>query len=304
MNNLSALDLDDINIILDNEIDTVLDKTAKKIKTKTILVLSGGSFKGVAQLGALHCLKKHNLLGSISTIAATSVGSITGVLYCAGYSPMEVYKYVKLVNFDQCTKIDTNKIITKFGLDDGVRLIFVITKMLTAKGFDSDITFKQFYEKTKITFIVTGACVNDKKAYYFSHKTYPDMKVMDAVRISISIPVVFTPCSYEGKFFVDGGCIDNFPISLFSDRIDQVIGIYVTEKRKNAQEIKYVDDYLNNVLQCLYEGITYRETRNHANNVIQIRCTDSTGSQASMICMFDEGYRSALCKIKEWKSNS
>lgn len=291
---------EDINIVLDKEINLILNKNVRQYKSKKILVLSGGSLKGFAQLGAMHCLKKYDLLKDIKTIAATSAGTFVGMLYCAGYNPMEMYKFFNLLDMDRCTKIDTNNIMTKYGLDDGSRIILVMSRMLGAKGFSGDVLFDEFYKKTGMTLIITGVCVNDKKVYYFSHTTYPKMKVLDAVRISISIPVVFTPFVYEGKTFVDGGCIDNFPINLFKNNIDETIGIYVTEKRKIVHDIKYIDDYLNNVLQCLYEGITYRDMLSHSKNVIQIRCTDASSTHAAMSCMFDEGYRSALQKINEW----
>src|SRR5438874_12613638 len=93
-----------IDKILDNEIGKLLDRNRgpgnprdqgnqgrekSYNPSKEILVLSGGSIRGVAQLGALHCLKKHNMLDNIRTIAATSAGSAIGMLYCAGYQPME-----------------------------------------------------------------------------------------------------------------------------------------------------------------------------------------------------------------------
>jgi len=74
----------DINVQLDDQINKILNKRIDK-KTKTTLVLSGGSMKGIAQIGAMHCLKKNNLLNDIKTIAATSVGSIIGLLYSIGY---------------------------------------------------------------------------------------------------------------------------------------------------------------------------------------------------------------------------
>jgi predicted acylesterase/phospholipase RssA len=318
---------DDFNNILDKEIDVVLDRNNldrtdldvsdpdinndkqpevtltkwQKQNVKKVLVLSGGSFKGVAQLGAMHYLKKHNMLNNINTIAATSIGTFCGVLFCAGYRPIEVFKFIKHLDVERCTEINPNNIMTKYGFDDGKRIILVLTKMLAAKSYDSDITFKEFYERTNITFIVTGTCVNDKKVYYFSHKTYPEMKVVEAIRISISVPVVFTPCTFDGKIFVDGGCIDNFPINLFKSNLNEVIGIYVMEKREEVKEIKYIEDYLNNVIQCLFEGITYRETISHLNskNVIHVRCNNASNTQTAISCMFDEGYHAARQKMNE-----
>lgn len=285
----------DINFILDAEVGSILNRDT--VNVKEILVLSGGGAKGVAQLGALHCLKKNNLLNNIKTIAATSAGSCTGMLLCAGYHPMEFFKFIKLVNLGQMKKLEAHNVITKYGLDDGTRMMLVLSKLMTAKGFAPDITFKEFYKRTKINLIITGACINDKKIYYFSHKNYPDMKVLDAVRISISIPIIFTPCVFEGKIFVDGGCIDNFPIHLFDNEMDKVIGIYVTEARDVVKEIKFIEEYLTNTMQCLFEGLTHRDIRAYHKHIIEIRCTKASEAPADLINMFDEGYEAAQKRI-------
>ena len=287
----------DINLILDNEVGSLLNKKREHIKE--ILVLSGGSIKGVAQLGALHYLKKQNMLNNIKTIAATSAGAGTGMLLCAGYQPMEFFKFVKLLNLKQMKKIEAHNVITRYGLDDGTRLMLVFTKLMAAKGFEDDITFDEFYKRTKINLIITGACVNDKKVYYFSHTNYPSMKVFDAVRISVSVPILFTPCVFEEKIFVDGACIDNFPIHLFDNELDKVIGIYVTDVREVVKEIKFIEDYLINVMQCLFEGLKHRDIRAYQKHIIEIRCTKSSESPADLINMFDEGYDAAHKKYNK-----
>ncbi len=265
----------DINVRLDVEINKLLNKDNNNKKIKTVLVLSGGSLKGVAQIGALHCLEKNNMLNNIKIIAATSVGSMVGLLYSIGYQPIELFHFMKLIDTNKLKNMDARNLISKYGLDDGSRMMLILKKLLNAKGIDPDISFKNFYKKTKMNLIVTGSCINDKKIYYFSHTSYPDMKVLDAVRISISVPIIFTPCVFEGKYFVDGGCIDNFPIQLFSNIIENVIGVYVAENRNHVQEIKFIDEYLNNTIQCLFEGVAHRDTKLYNKHVIHIKCSGS-----------------------------
>jgi predicted acylesterase/phospholipase RssA len=120
---------------------------------------------------------------------------------------------------------------------------------------------------------------------------------MKAVRISISIPIVLTPCMHDGKMFVDGGCIDNFPIHLFENELDRVIGVYVAEERCVTDEIKYIEDYFSNIIECLFEGCIQRDTKNQSQCVILIRCSKSGESQADIINLFDEGYDAAQIKI-------
>src|SRR5438270_209486 len=86
-----------INERLDEKINILLNKS-KVNKIKDTLVLSGGSIKGISQIGALHCLKKHNLLNNIKNIAGTSVGSMVGLTHCIGYQPIEMYNYFKIID--------------------------------------------------------------------------------------------------------------------------------------------------------------------------------------------------------------
>lgn len=295
----------DINDILDNEINNLLERKDIK-KVKNILVLSGGSIKGISQIGALHCLKKNNMLDHINTIAATSAGSMVGMLYSAGYQPMELFKFMKLINLEQAKKIDAQNMITKYGLDDGTRIMLILQKLISAKNYSIEVTFKDFFKKTNINFIVTGTCINDKKIYYFSHANYPNMKVLDAIRISISLPILFTPCLYEGKIFIDGGCIDNFPIHLFADRIESVIGIYVADVRQYVEEINFIEDYLTNTIECLFEGATQRDIKVYNKYIICIDCkykgfdmtNEDTTNNPNISSLFDEGYNATLKKIK------
>jgi len=282
------LDNYDVDGYLEEEINRILNKKVKKIRDT--LVLSGGGLKGISQLGALHCLKQNNLLNDIRTIAGTSVGSMVGLLHIIGYQPLEVFNFLRMVEMKHVKKLDPMNIIAKYGLDDGVRMMLVLRKLITAKKFDPEMTFNDLNRMTNINFIVTGTCINEKKVYYFSHITFPNMLVLQAIRISISVPILFTPVLFENKVFVDGACIDNFPIHLFEHRMENVIGIHVADYR-NVTEIKFIDQYIVNVIQCLLEGVTHRDTLLFSKHIVCIKCLiDNNDDKTDVYKLFDDGY--------------
>jgi NTE family protein len=285
----------DINDVIDRDINFLLNKKVRLVRDT--LVLSGGAVKGISHIGALYCLQQNNLLNDIKTIASTSAGAMVGLLYTIGYQPLELFKFMKLININQVKKLDAHNMLTKFGFDDGSRIMMILKKLMIAKGFEENITFIDLHKRTNITFIVTGTCINDKKVYYFSHIDFPNMVVLEAVRISISVPILFTPCVYEGKIFVDGGLIDNFPIHLFENNINKVIGIYVTEHIKYAHTIKTIEDYLINTFQSLFEGASQRDTMIHNQNIIIIKCTNNGETNSDIVGLFDEGYKATQDKI-------
>ena len=44
--------------------------------------------------------------------------------------------------------------------------------------------------------ILTGTCLNTKNVEYFSYKTHPEMKLIDAIRITVSIPLIYNKVEF------------------------------------------------------------------------------------------------------------
>ena len=60
---------------------------------------------------------------------------------------------------------------------------------------------------------------------YFSHIDTPQVKLCDAIRVSIGIPLLFTSVLYQGKRYCDGGIMNNFPINIVSQYPGKTIGL-------------------------------------------------------------------------------
>lgn len=270
---------------------------------RTKLILSGGGVKGIAHLGALKALQELRLLQHIETFAGTSVGALISVLLSIGYSPDELYKFISMMDLNKMKELSFGNLLKLFGLDDGKRMDIVMEKLFKAKGINSNITFVQLYEKTKKTLIITASCLNDKRAYYFSHTNSPNMEVLIAIRMSISIPIYFVPVKYKGKMFVDGGCIDNFPIQLFNHCLDDVIALYLSDVRDHTEDITNIEDLLLHIIECLLEGVTCNSLKNYDKYIInislkKISMVDFRIDQETKQKLFDIGYTSVMNKFK------
>ena len=113
----------------------------------------------------------------------------------------------------------------------------------------------------------------------------------------MSVPIIFTPCTFDGKMFVDGACIDNFPINLFKHEIEKVIGIYVADSYPIVKDIDLLESYLVNMIRCIMEGMSHHDMKAYGRYVIIIKCANCTDSTTDMMSMFDEGFDSAQKKI-------
>lgn len=280
----------DIKMYIQKEIkDIIGDENSDIVDT---LILSGGHLKGIAQLGVMHYMESKGLLKNITTIAGTSAGAVLGTFIALGFRPVELYHFFMNIDISKASNLNAYNLFNKLGLDDGKRFLVVVKKCFKSKSISSKITFKQLYKITNKTIIVTGACLNDKKIHYFSHDTHPDMKVIDALRISISIPVFFTPIKYNNMIFVDGGCIDNYPIGLFKHKLNKVIGVCVSEYREKVDKISSIETFLMNAMICVKEGMDVNSSRGFEDRTISIKCS-SDDSKENISALFDQGYTEA-----------
>jgi NTE family protein len=264
----------------------------------TKLVLSGGGLKGFAHLGAIKALIELDLLNSIDTIIGTSIGALIGALYIIGWHPENLFDFLYKLNMSKLVKINGNILLPKYGLDDGIKFMDVIKKLFAYKCISESITFKQLYEMSKIKLIVTTSCLNDKLVYYLSIDTYPDLEVLKAIRMSISLPGLFTPIEFENKFFIDG-FIDNFPMHKFSDQINETFGILVETEMLNEVKIEYIESYFTNLFQLLMQNIPKYILKNYGKKYIHIiinniNATDFNLSDDKKKEMYDQGYKTTI----------
>jgi NTE family protein len=297
-------DVNDVNYVNDlnksNELND-LDKL-------NILIMSGGGIKSAGHIGAVYGLESCGMLNNITTYACTSGGGLIAVLLICGYKPYEILEILIGIGTKKFTSNKNINFFTDYGIDDGNRLMMIYAKLLLAKGYKSNITFTDLYNSTKKHLILTGTCLNDKNIYYFSKDSYPNMEVLKALRITISLPPVFTPVKFEDKLFIDGGLLDNYPIRLFDNQINNVIGIYLNGKKKYTNDISNIEDYFSNIFNCILEGIAKNDYKGYEKytNIIEI----DTDSPLSTVCdknllleSFNKGFNIITKKYKKYKQS-
>ena len=283
-----------------------LDENKNLNENKKILVISGGGLKGFAGLGSLKCLLDNNVANKFDTLAGSSVGAVICFLYNIGYGPKDIYDILEQIDFTKLIKyIEPENLLLDpcFGISSPEPIIYCIYKFMKNKNINNKITFLQLYEITKINLIITGTCLNDVSIKYFSYSTTPDMQILKALRISISIPFIFRPYQFDGKLWVDGGVINNFPIDLFNDKLKDVIGIYMDDIYDNVNEIDEIQDYFIRVLKCVFRGLNYNKIELFKKYFVHIKtqCNYSTNweiTQQGKKMLYDEGYKQTLIYIE------
>jgi NTE family protein len=203
------------------------------------LVLEGGGVRGFAYAGAFEVLDSLGVLQQIERVGGTSAGAIQAALLGVGYTPREIVELtenIKPQSFNDGAWFvgsGMRRIKKQFGYYKGDKIAQWIEELIAAKTGNGDITFAELHQQRAVEgykdVYITGTDLTYQCLRVFSYERYPAMRLKDAVRISLSIPLYYKAILMddEGKVYekpesrkglhvmVDGGALSNFPVTLF-----------------------------------------------------------------------------------------
>ena len=164
------------------------------------LIIGPGAMGYFGFLGYLKSIE--NKLNDVEEISGASAGSILGLFLATGRTVDEIVEFSFNLDIPDFVKINLGCFFNQFGFVD---IDPIRSKLIEfCKG---NPTFKELKKK----FYVSAFCLNTSKTEYFSVDTHPDMYVIDAVCMSMSIPFIFSASTYNGHTYVDGGMIEQLP---------------------------------------------------------------------------------------------
>lgn len=233
------------------------------------LCLSGGGVAGFVHVGVLSYLHENNLNKDVDTIVCTSVGSIVGALHAIGMTPEKMWTALCAMKHTLLEYSDISRFFLTFGMDSGEYMIAHLVDVFLSENVSPLVTFAQIANTKSKRLIITGTNVSKHETIYFSPDTSPDMRVLDAIRISVSIPFLFSAARYDGNIFADGGIMDNYPLQFAlrdfekrypSEQITQgVLGSYI--ENMNPKDILHFEDYIYNIFACCLKR--YHKEKEH-----------------------------------------
>ena len=263
------------------------------------LVLSGGSFRGYCYLGVLKYLNETqpDFYKNLENIVGVSIGAIFGSLVCLGYKGEDLIKIFCEIDEEKFRNITSESILNffeTFGLDDGEKLMKLIGILFKGKGFETNITFKELHEKTNVALTIVGCCLNKTKEVHFSHITHPEMEVLKAIRISTSIPFFYNPVKFENDLYVDGGIVNNFPIEIFEENLDETLAILLIGTDYDHQEINDIQGYFNSLVRNSVFKHVKKKIEKYKKHIVKIECNqcpyDLTICKDNKLSLINIGY--------------
>lgn len=221
-----------------------------KGRPSVALVLAGGGAKGFAHLPVIERLEQIGI--PIDMVVGTSIGSIIGGLYSAGYTPKEILNafdnldWTPLFNDSANSpyentlgnhSLNSNVFSLNFGTDFSLKLgtglsngqhVYQVLKNLTLKyPSNQDFNELQIPFRAVVTNMLTGEAM-----------VLDDGDLAEAIRASMSLPSIFTPTELDGYYFMDGGIRYNLAINVAKNMgYDIIIAVDISQKVRDNPDV-------------------------------------------------------------------
>jgi predicted acylesterase/phospholipase RssA len=279
--------------------------TSKQVQKYRHLVFSGGGIKGLSYIGCFKALEELGALEQLETCVGCSAGAIMATLIVLGYKPVELYDIILYLDPQQIRNLNFLRAFNNYGLETGERITSFLAAMIKKKCGDPQITFKKLYEFSPIRLVINATNLNNYKVAYFDHVRTPDVPVLLAIRMSISIPFLIKPVTYQKEFYVDGGILDNLPISQVPDCPEALaFDLEPVTTLKNGYKIDTLESYTYHVFGCIYTEINQIRMLNIKQiKLIKLDTQEITSLSINItaeqrICLFNIGYHTVLEALK------
>ena len=186
------------------------------------VAFGGGSARGIAHVGVIRWLEEHRI--PIDVAAGTSMGGLVGGAYATGMEPDELETFITTLDWDQLFGAST------FAHKN-------IRRKADARAYPSRLEFGLKGGIVPPTAINSGESVElllgRIAAPYFDMQDFDDLptpfrtvavdllsarpvvmrsgSLADAMRATMSLPLIFPPTEVNGQVLIDGGTMDNVP---------------------------------------------------------------------------------------------
>jgi len=300
----------DIEMItkLTREPQPELDHQVKTSQEFENVCLEGGGIRGIAFIGVLKALEELHKVKGIKRYIGSSAGAIFAGAMACGYDSEQMKQLVLTTDFTQF--MDGNwgqigsvmRLVYYWGIYNGDYFYNWYGKVLEKTCGNPDITFLEAYIQFDKELYITGSNISTRQIHYFCRDSYPNMKIRDAVRISMSIPIFYVPVFHEKCYWVDGGYLDNYPLAYFDPMpfFGETLGFRLYPDKTIPEPINNITDFVTNLLETAVEQIDKLrlkpgdEMRSVPIHTFDIKSTDFYITKQQMEMLIESGYKSTI----------
>jgi predicted acylesterase/phospholipase RssA len=246
------------------------------------LIVSGGSTRTISAIGALKFLNEEGLIDDVTHAIGCSAGAILCFMHVLGYDPTEMQEALsRLLLHENRHHLEMDavfNVLTQFGFDTGKNIVAFLEDMLFEKMQVRDMSFMDLTKKTGKVLVVCVANLTRQETEYFDTHTQPHTSVVQAVRMSVSLPILFTPVWMDDCLYVDGGLYEALPLGYMQRFLDPLKDTVAIQTRsRDASPLDSLGGYLARIVETVLDRAVANRTISPKIKIIDI-CTEDRGS--------------------------
>jgi NTE family protein len=295
-----------------------LTKAIPKQEPEVAVVLSGGGARGLSQIGVLKALNEANI--PINIIVGTSIGSIVGGLYAAGYNFDQIDSIAINTDWDELFASDREtdrmelfvdqkitedkavfslrwegfKPVLPISINNGQKMASYLNLLVFQAPIHVDSSFDELNVKfrTVCTDLVTGCPI-----------ILGSGSLSEAMRASSSVSFLLSSVKIDSLLLVDGGLVANIPVkSALRLGANYVIAVNTTSPLHTENELALPWEVADQVVSIPMKLLDEYQL-DSANDVIAPSLREIKNNDFSDIeSVINEGYQSTLPHLARIKS--
>lgn len=210
------------------------------------LVIGPAGAKAFLFTGTIKILERENFLSNVSLWVGVSAGAALSLLLVCGFKTEEIIEICMDLSLkNDLMDINLADIQKKFGFISG-KILEEKLKQCVISKFGKIVTLRDLKEITGKTWIAVAFNMDKLEPEYFNPDRFPELSVIDATMMSMSIPILFQPRQYNGNMYVDGAIGAPYPILKYDNGIRNILGLFVYDE---------FEIYNDNITEYLYRLI-------------------------------------------------
>ncbi len=207
------------------------------------IAFGGGGMRGFAHLGVVKALEERGL--HFDAFSGTSAGSIVAALMAAEKKPEDIMEMMKDLSISDAARLS----LPHQGLANLDNLQEKVDRLLDHADFE-DLPHPLF---------LAAANLNTGRVEYLNSGN-----VAKAVQASSSIPILFSPVRIHNQLFVDGGLLDNVPVSPLTAICQRIVAVDI----QPVEELSEINGLADIAMRTFQMSISMQDSEKEAADLL------------------------------------
>jgi len=270
------------------------------VSRRIALVLGGGGLKGFAHIGVLRALQERDIVPDV--YAGTSIGALISAAHMSGTPVDELTARAEALRKRDLFRINHMGMLLERMRSPSIYLEEPL-RALVANAVP-DVTFSELPKRL----LVNTVDLDRGARVVWGLPGLEDVSVRDAIYASCALPGFFPPGRVAERMCIDGGVVDNLPVSVASNFADLVIAVDVgssDQSRSDAASSGFAGTYMRAATMMMHALQQFPLQHWHGPPMVLIRPRVDDANWLSFTdtaANIAEGYRSASRALERFES--